>query len=227
MIFKQLFHQKTSSYTYLIASAIGREAIIIDPIKNNKETYIKLLDQLNIKLTYTLDTHIHADHITASGDLRTETGCTYVMGDKTNANCVSLKIKEGEWINVDGLKFKTIFTPGHTDDSYCFVLGNIVFTGDTLLIRSTGRTDFQNGDSIMQYDSIFNKLLTLPDNTIIYPGHDYHGNTSSFIWEERDFNPRLQVKSAEEYADLMSNLNLALPKDIHTTVPANINCGIN
>ena len=212
MIFKQLFDHDTSTYTYLIASAPGREAIIIDPVKGNKEIYTKLLNELDVKLAYTLDTHVHADHITASGDLREDTGSIYVMGEHTKADCVSLKVKEGEMINVDGLKFQTIYTPGHTNDSYSFVLDNQVFTGDTLLIRGTGRTDFQNGNSIEQYDSIFNKLLKLPDETIVYPGHDYHGHTSSSIWEERAFNPRLQVKSAEAYADLMANLNLPLPK---------------
>ncbi|MBT6207006.1 MAG: MBL fold metallo-hydrolase [Francisellaceae bacterium] len=227
MIFKQLFDHDTSTYTYLIASAPGREAIIIDPVKGNKEIYTKLLNELDVKLAYTLDTHVHADHITASGDLREETGSIYVMGEHTNAHCVSLKVKEGEMINVDGLKFQTIYTPGHTNDSYSFVLDNQVFTGDTLLIRGTGRTDFQNGNSIEQYDSIFNKLLKLPDETIVYPGHDYHGHTSSSIWEERAFNPRLQVKSAEAYADLMANLNLPLPRYIDVAVPANIKCGID
>ena len=227
MIFKQLFDHETSTYTYLIASAHGREAIIIDPVKSNKDIYTKLLNELNVKLAYTLDTHIHADHITASGVLRQQTGSVYVMGEHTNADCVSLKIKEGEIINVDGLKFEAIYTPGHTDDSYCFLLDNLVFTGDTLLIRGTGRTDFQNGCSIAQYDSIFNKLLTLPERTIVYPAHDYHGHTSSSIWEERNFNPRLQVSSAEEYASVMANLNLPLPRMIDTAVSANLNCGVD
>jgi sulfur dioxygenase len=226
MIFKQLFDHDTSTYTYLIASAPGREAIIIDPVKSKTKTYLKLLKELNIKLAYTLDTHIHADHITASGDLREKTGSIYIMGEHTNAQCVSLKLKENEVINVDGLKFETIYTPGHTNDSYSFVLDNQVFTGDTLLIRGTGRTDFQNGSAIAQYDSIFNKLLKLPNETIVYPGHDYHGHTSSSIWEERDFNPRLQVNSVEEYAGLMENLHLPLPRYIDVAVPANLLCGI-
>jgi sulfur dioxygenase len=225
MIFKQLFDRDTSTYTYLVASGLGREAIIIDPVKTQLETYLKLLHELNIKLAYTLDTHIHADHVTASGALREKTGSAYIMGEQTKAACVSLKLTEGEIINVDGLKFKTIYTPGHTDDSYSFLLNNRIFTGDTLLIRGTGRTDFQNGNAVAQYDSIFNKLLKLPDDTIVCPAHDYRGHTSSTIWEERNFNPRLQVESVEAYAVLMDNLNLPLPKYIDVAVPANLACG--
>lgn len=226
MIFRQLFDHTSSTFTYLIASRKGREAIIIDPVKEHLDHYLKLIHELEIKLAYTLDTHVHADHITASGSLRRETGCSYLMGEKTKAQCVSLKLKDSEKINVDGLIFKAIYTPGHTDDSYCYLLNQTVFTGDTLLIRSTGRTDFQNGDSFSQYDSIFNKLLKLPDDTIVYPCHDYHGNTSSSIWEERMHNPRLQVKSAQEYHELMKNLELPLPKYIDIALPANLMCGI-
>jgi glyoxylase-like metal-dependent hydrolase (beta-lactamase superfamily II) len=227
MLFKQLFDHDTSTYTYLIASGRGREAMIIDPVKEHLDSYIKLLDELGSKLVYTIDTHVHADHITASGKLVEATSCAYAMGEQTKAECVSMRVKEGDTIHMDGLNLKAIYTPGHTDDSYSYVLGDKVFTGDTLLIRGTGRTDFQNGDARAQYDSIFNKLLKLPHDTIVYPAHDYHGNTSSTIWEERAFNPRLQVPSEEAYVELMNNLNLPLPRYIDIAVPANLKCGLD
>jgi glyoxylase-like metal-dependent hydrolase (beta-lactamase superfamily II) len=227
MIFRQLFDQDTGTYTYIIATGKSREAMIIDPIKSHTDSYIQLLNELDIKLAITLDTHVHADHITASGPLREATGCAYIMGEQTKAECVSVKVNDGEEIKVDGLTLKSLYTPGHTDDSYSYLLGDRVFTGDTLLIRATGRTDFQNGDSFAQYDSLFNKLLKLPEDTLVYPAHDYHGNTVSTIAEERDFNPRLQVKSAQEYADLMAGLNLPLPKYIDIAVPANLKCGLD
>lgn len=227
MLFKQLFDFDTFTYTYLIASGIGREAVIIDPVKTKVEMYMQLFDELNLKLVAAIDTHVHADHITALGKLREKTGCQSVMGKESKAQCVSVKLKEGESLNVDGLKLKAIYTPGHTDDSYSFLLADRVFTGDTLFIRGTGRTDFQNGDAYAQYDSIKNKLFKLEDDILVYPGHDYHGRTSSSIYEEKRFNPRLQVKSAKEYAEIMASLNLPNPKYMDVAVPANLGCGLS
>jgi sulfur dioxygenase len=227
IILKQLFDMRSCTFSYLIASGIGREAIIIDPVKTNIGLYTQLFNELDLKLVAAIDTHVHADHITGLGLLREETGCKSIMGEQAKVECVSVKIKEGETINFDGIKLRALYTPGHTDDSYSFLLDNILFSGDTLLIRGTGRTDFQNGDSFSQYDSLFNKLLTLPDNTIVYPAHDYKGQTSSTIWEEKNFNPRLQVRSAEEYADLMSKLNLPSPKYMGIAFPANLKCGLD
>jgi glyoxylase-like metal-dependent hydrolase (beta-lactamase superfamily II) len=225
MIFRQLFDHETYTYTYLVASGIGREAVLIDPVKEQLPLYQQLLNELDVKLMFAIDTHVHADHITALGDLRTHTDCVTVMGEQTSAECVSLKVKEGELILIDNLVLKPIYTPGHTDDSYSFVMDDRVFTGDTLLIRGSGRTDFQNGDSAMQYDSIFNKLLRLPNHTIVYPAHDYRGMTSSTIGEEQRFNPRLQVRSKAEYIELMANLKLPNPKYMDIAVPANQHCG--
>ena len=225
MIFKQLLDYDTFTYTYLIASEVGREAIIIDPVKTNTALYIQLLKELDVKLMFAIDTHVHADHITALGNLQDETDCITIMGEQTSAECVSLKIKDNEPIIIDNLIIKPIYTPGHTDDSYSFLMDDRVFTGDTLLIRGSGRTDFQNGDSAMQYDSIFNKLLTLPDQTLVFPGHDYRGFTSSTIGEEKQFNPRLQVKTKDDYIALMANLKLPNPKYMDIAVPANQQCG--
>lgn len=227
MIFRQLFDQDTWTYTYLLASGYGREAVIIDPVDTQIHKYNKLLDELNIKLVAAIDTHVHADHITAIGELREQTLCDSIMGAHTKAECVSVKIKEDEIVNFDGMKLRAIYTPGHTDDSYSFILGDKLFTGDTLFVRGTGRTDFQHGDSFAQYDSIKNKLFKLADDTIVYPGHDYNGFTSSTIGEEKRFNPRLQVSSAEEYAELMANLNLPRPKYMDIAVPVNLKCGLS
>lgn len=221
MIFKQLFDEESCTYTYLIASGPGREAIIIDPVLANIKAYTALLRDLKIKLAFTLDTHIHADHITASGLLKQELDCQYIMGEYAQVDCVDLKVRDSDIINFDGFKLKALFTPGHTSDSFSFIFNQSVFTGDTLLINATGRTDFQNGDSVAQYDSLFNKLLKLPSDTVVYPAHDYNGKTSSTIGCEIENNPRLQVGSVSEYVELMSNLNLSLPRYIDVAVPAN------
>lgn len=225
MIFRQFFDYDTYTYTYLVASGIGREAVLIDPVKEQMPLYLQILKELDVKLMFALDTHVHADHITALGDLRNATDCVTVMGEQTSAQCVTLKAKDGDPILIDNLVLKPIYTPGHTDDSYSFVMDDRVFTGDTLLIRGSGRTDFQNGDSAMQYVSLFNRLLTLPKETIVFPGHDYRGMTSSTIGEEVQFNPRLQVKSKAEYIELMANLKLPNPKYMDIAVPANQQCG--
>ena len=227
MFFKQVFEIKTSTYTYLIASAKGREAVIIDPVLENVEDYISLLRELDLKLVKVIDTHIHADHITGASKLKQVTNCTTIMGEHTPADTVEIKVKDSEIINIDNLKIRSIYTPGHTSDSYSFLLDNYLFTGDTLLINGTGRTDFQNGSSKDAYNSLFNNLLKLPEETLVYPGHDYNGKFSSTIGNEIKFNPRLQVKSVDEYVHIMSNLNLAKPKMIETNVSKNIKLGAN
>ena len=227
MIFKQVFDTKTSTYTYLIASAKGREAVIIDPVLENVEDYIGLLKEFDLKLVKVIDTHIHADHVTGASKLKQATNCTTIMGEHTPADTVEIKVKDDEIIDIDNLKIRSMYTPGHTSDSYSFLLDNYLFTGDTLLINGTGRTDFQNGSSKDAYNSIFNRLLKLPEDTVLYPGHDYNGKEYSTIGNERKFNPRLQVKNVDEYVELMSNLNLAKPKLIDINVSRNIKLGAN
>lgn len=226
MLFRQLFERESSTYSYLIAARTGGEAVLIDPVKEELPKYLQLIRELDLRLVFAIDTHVHADHVTALGALRDSTECASIMGAQSRAECVSRKVHDGELIDVDGLELRALYTPGHTDDSYSFVLNDRVFTGDTLLIRGTGRTDFQNGDARAQYDSLFNKLLRLPDETIVYPGHDYKGWTVSTIGEERAHNPRLQVKSEREYVALMNGLKLANPKLMDVAVPANLACGI-
>ena len=227
MIFKQEFDTKTSTYTYIIASAKGREALIIDPVLENVEDYINILKELNLKLVKVIDTHIHADHITGASKLKQATNCITIMGEHTPADTVEIKVKDDEIIEIDNLKIRSMYTPGHTSDSYSFLLDNFLFTGDTLLINGTGRTDFQNGSSKDAYNSLFNNLLKLPEETLVYPGHDYNGKCSSTIGNEKKFNPRLQVKNVDEYIDIMSKLNLAKPKLIDINVSRNIKLGAN
>jgi sulfur dioxygenase len=225
MIFKQLFDQKTSSYTYLIASSKGREALIIDPVLDNVEEYINLLNKLNLKLVKVIDTHIHADHITAASELKKQTNCTTIMGEQTPADTVELKVKDEEIIKLDQLEIKALHTPGHTSDSFSFLMNDYLFSGDTLLINGTGRTDFQNGSAKDAYNSIFNKLLKLPEKTLLYPAHDYNGEKVSSIGKEKKFNPRLQVSGENEYAEIMNNLNLPEPKMMDVNVARNIKLG--
>ena len=227
MIFKQVFDNKTSTFTYIIASAKGREAVIIDPVIENVNEYIQLLKNLDLKLVKVIDTHIHADHVTGASRLKQETNCTTLMGEHTPAETVEVKVKDNEIIHIDNLKIKSLYTPGHTSDSYSFLLDNYLFTGDTLLINGTGRTDFQSGSSKEAYNSIFHRLLKLPEDTVLYPGHDYNGKEFSTIGNEKKFNPRLKVKNIDEYVELMSNLNLAKPKLIDINVSRNIKLGAN
>ena len=222
MIFEQLFDIKSSTYTYIISSGKGREALIIDPVIEHTNEYIKILEKLNLKLVKVIDTHIHADHITGLNELNKRTNCTRVMGEKSKSEVIDLKIKDNEKINVENIELKAIYTPGHTDCSYSYLMNDRVFTGDTLLINATGRTDFQSGDSYDAYESLFNKLLKLPEKTLVYPAHDYNGKKYSTIENEKNNNPRLQVSSKEEYAEIMDNLNLANPKMIDVAVPANL-----
>ena len=225
MIFKQIFDQKSSTYTYLIASDKGREALIIDPVIENVDEYIKLLKELDLKLVKVIDTHIHADHITGASKLKDITKCSTIMGDRTPAESVEIKVKDDEYIDLDNLKFRAMYTPGHTSDSYSFLMNNYLFSGDTLLINGTGRTDFQNGNAKDAYNSIFNKLLKLPEETLLYPAHDYKGEKVSTIGKEKKLNPRLQVSNVDEYIDIMNNLNLKKPAELENNVSRNINLG--
>jgi sulfur dioxygenase len=226
MIFRQLFDSVSGTYTYLLASRRGGEALIIDPVIEKVDRYIQLVNELDLKLVKAVDTHLHADHITGLGALRDRTHCITVMGEMSKVDVVSMRLAEGDRLTIEGIALDVVYTPGHTDDSYSFKMHDRVFTGDTLLIRGTGRTDFQNGDPRAQYDSIFNKLLKLPDETLIFPAHDYKGETVSTIGEEKAFNPRLQIKSIDQYVDLMNNLNLPNPKMMDVAVPANMRVGL-
>ena len=222
MIFEQLFDTKSSTYTYIISSGEGREALIIDPVIEHTNEYLKILEKLKLKLVKVIDTHIHADHITALNELNKRTSCTRIMGENSKSEVIDIKVKDNEKINIENIELKAMYTPGHTDCSYSYLMNDRVFTGDTLLINGTGRTDFQNGSSFDAYDSLFNKLLKLPEKTLVYPAHDYNGKKFSTIETERNNNPRLQVSSKEEYAEIMENLKLANPKMMDVAVPANV-----
>src|SRR5436309_8681480 len=225
MIFRQLFDDTSATYTYLLASRRGGEALIIDPVLEKVDRYIQLINELDLRLVKAVDTHLHADHITGLGALRDRTHCVTVMGERSKVDVVSMRLAEGDKLTIEGVALDVLYTPGHTDDSYSFLMRDRVFTGDTLLIRGTGRTDFQNGDPRAQYESIFDKLLRLPEETMIFPAHDYKGETVSTIGEEKAFNPRLQVKSVDQYVALMNNLNLPNPKMMDVAVPANMKVG--
>ena len=225
MIFKQLFDTKSSTYTYIISSGQGREALIIDPVIENVIEYINVLKELDLKLVKVIDTHIHADHITGASTLRDQTKCITIMGEQTPAETVEIKVKDEEIIKLDKLKIKALYTPGHTSDSFSFLMDKYLFSGDTLLINGTGRTDFQNGNSKDAYNSLFNRLLKLPDETLLYPAHDYKGETVSTIGKEKKFNPRLQVRNVEEYIEIMKNLNLKKPAEIDFNVASNLKLG--
>jgi glyoxylase-like metal-dependent hydrolase (beta-lactamase superfamily II)/rhodanese-related sulfurtransferase len=201
--------------------------MIIDPVLEKIDRYLQLIRELDLRLVKAVDTHLHADHITGLGALRDRTQCITVMGENSKADVVSMRLGEGDKLTIEGLALDVLYTPGHTDDSYSFLMQDRVFTGDTLLIRGTGRTDFQNGDARMQYESLFGKLLRLPDETLVFPAHDYKGDTVSTIGEEKLFNPRLKVKSMDEYAELMNNLNLPNPKMMDVAVPANMRVGLH
>ena len=222
MIFEQLFDTKSSTYTYILSSGEGREALIIDPVIEHTEEYIKLLEKLKLKLVKVIDTHIHADHITGLNELSKRTSCTKIMGENSKSEVVDLRVKENEKIKLDGIELKVLYTPGHTDCSYSFLMKDRVFTGDTLLINGTGRTDFQNGCPKEQYKSLFEKLLKLPENLMVYPAHDYNGKKYSTIGNEIKNNPRLKVSSMDEYVELMNNLKLDNPTMMDLAVPANI-----
>lgn len=226
MIFRQLYDSVSGTYTYLIASRRGGEALIIDPVLEKVDRYLQLIKELDLQLIKAVDTHVHADHVTGLGVLRDRTECITVMGEHSSVDVVSMRVAEGDKLQIEGVALDVLYTPGHTDDSYSFLMGDRVFTGDTLLIRGTGRTDFQNGSARAQYDSLFGKLLKLPEETLVFPAHDYKGDTVSTIGEEKAYNPRLQVKSVDEYIDLMGKLNLPNPKMMDVAVPANLHVGL-
>ena len=224
MIFKQLFDEKSSTYTYIVASGKGREALVIDPVIEHTSIYTNLLDDLDLKLVKVIDTHIHADHISAMAELKERTNCETIMGEHTKSEVVSLKVKDNEKISIDGIILEALYTPGHTDDSYCFVMEDRIFTGDTLLINGTGRTDFQNGNSKDAYNSLFKRLLVFPEETLVYSTHDYKGTKNSSIGNEKKNNPRLQESSTSKYAEIFVNLKLSCPQMLDFAVPANLHC---
>jgi len=227
MLFRQFFDKTSSTYTYLIAHKKGAEACIIDPVLEHIENYLKAIKDLDLKLVKVIDTHVHADHVSGISKLRDKTQCITCMGKSQNASeIVSMEVSDNEKFKVGNLELRALFTPGHTDDSYCFLLNDKIFTGDTLLIGGTGRTDFQNGNAEDQYNSLFNVVLKLDDSVLVYPAHDYKGETVSTIGFERKTNPRLQVKSKQEYVDLMSSLNLPNPKLMDIVVPKNRKHGV-
>lgn len=227
MIFRQLFDSVSGTYSYLLASRAGGEALLLDPVLEKVDRYCQLLRELDLKLVKAVDTHLHADHVTGLGELRDRTQCVTIMGDQSKADVVAMRVSDGDKVTIEGLALDVMYTPGHTDDSYSYRMADRVFTGDTLLIRGTGRTDFQNGSAKAQYDSIFNRLLKLPDDTMVFPAHDYKGDTVSTIGEEKRYNPRLQVRSVEEYVELMGNLKLPNPKLMDVVIPANMHIGLH
>ena len=227
MIFRQLFDSVSGTYSYLLASRAGGEALILDPVLEKADRYCKLLQELDLRLVKAIDTHLHADHVTGLGELRDRTQCITIMGEQSKADVVSMRVSDGDKVMIEGLSLDVLYTPGHTDDSYSYLMGDRVFTGDTLLIRGTGRTDFQNGSPRAQYDSIFNRLLKLPEETMVFPAHDYKGDTVSTIGEEKRYNPRLQVRSIDEYVELMNNLKLPNPKLMDVVLPANMHVGLH
>lgn len=227
MIFRQLFDSVSGTYSYLLASRAGGEALLLDPVLEKVDRYCQLLRELDLKLVKAVDTHLHADHVTGLGELRDRTQCVTIMGEQSKADVVAMRVSDGDKITIEGLELDVMYTPGHTDDSYSYRMADRVFTGDTLLIRGTGRTDFQNGSARAQYDSIFNRLLKLPDDTMVFPAHDYKGDTVSTIGEEKRYNPRLQVRSIDEYVELMGNLNLPNPKLMDVVIPANMHVGLH
>jgi glyoxylase-like metal-dependent hydrolase (beta-lactamase superfamily II)/rhodanese-related sulfurtransferase len=227
MIFRQLFDSVSGTYSYLLASRAGGEALILDPVLEKVDRYCQLLRELDLRLVKAVDTHLHADHVTGLGELRDRTHCVTIMGEQTKADVVAMRVADSDKVMIEGLSLDVMYTPGHTDDSYSYLMGDRVFTGDTLLIRGTGRTDFQNGSARAQYDSIFGRLLKLPDETMVFPAHDYKGDTVSTIGEEKRYNPRLQVRSVDEYVELMNNLKLPNPKLMDVVLPANMHVGLH
>ncbi|GAB4377553.1 MAG: MBL fold metallo-hydrolase [Elainellaceae cyanobacterium] len=234
MLFRQLFDQDTATYTYLIADSVTQEAVFVDPVIGQVERDLKLLRELGLRLRYCLETHIHADHITGTDKLRESTGCISVVPEYAHATCADRFIQAGEVLHIGAVEIKAIATPGHTDSHMAYLVNcDRVLTGDALFIRGCGRTDFQSGDAGVLYDSVTEKLFTLPDQTFVYPGHDYRGYTVSTIGEEKRWNPRFvrqngeasALKDRASFIEFMNNLHLPDPKKIMEAVPANERCG--
>lgn len=224
MMIRQLFDQETSTYTYLIADPAAGAAALIDPVREHVERDLQLVHELDLTLTHVLETHVHADHVTAAGLLRERTGAR-THASAAGAPCVDVQLRHGDVVRVGDVAITALATPGHTDDSLCFRAGDQLFTGDTLLVRGCGRADFQNGDPGQLHDSITRVLFALPPETVVYPGHDYKGRTSSTIGEEQRWNPRLAGKSRDEFIALMNQLGLPPPRHLAVAVPANRACG--
>ncbi len=226
MLFRQLFDKESSTYTYLIADKITQEAILVDPVLEQLNRDLVLLDELGLKLRYCLETHLHADHITATGKLREQTGCHSILPENANVACADSYIRNGEILQIGKVQIKAIATPGHTDSHMAYLInGSRILTGDALFIRGCGRTDFQSGDAGTLYDSVTTRLFTLPDVTLVYPAHDYRGYTVSTIGEEKKWNPRFVKRDRANFIQLMNNLNLPHPKKMMEAVPANEHCG--
>lgn len=234
MLFRQLFDQETSTYTYLIADSTTKEAVLVDPVIEQVERDLKLINELGLTLRYCLETHIHADHITGTGKLRELKSCQGIVPAKAHATCADRFIQDGDVLQVGNVQIKAIATPGHTDSHMTYLVNNDrILTGDALFIRGCGRTDFQSGNAGTLYDSVTERLFTLPDETLVYPGHDYRGHTVSTIGEEKRWNPRFverdgevsSLKNRENFIEFMNNLNLPDPKKIMEAVPANERCG--
>ncbi len=227
MFVRQLFDRETSTYTYLIADEATSEAAIIDHVKEQLERDILLIKQLGFNLKYVLETHVHADHITSSGKLRDEFSAEVVLHENSGAECADLLIKDNDVLKLGDIEIKALHTPGHTNADLSFAVEDYVFTGDALLVRDCGRTDFQAGSSVTLYNSINDKIFSLDEKTTIYPGHDYYGFTASTVKEEKQFNNRLgNGKTEDEFVEIMANLDLALPKKIKESVPGNMACGL-
>ena len=227
MLFRQLFDLESSTYTYVLGDEKTKNSIIIDPVLEQKERDLGLLSELGLQLKYIFETHVHADHVTSAGELRKATGAKICAGASTNLECADFLLKDNEDLDLDSLKIRTILTPGHTDGCTSYYIDGMVFTGDALMIRGCGRTDFQQGSPETLFESVREKLFSLPNETLVYPGHDYKGRTCSSIAEEKAHNPRLKLNNTQEqFAEIMNNLNLPNPKQIDRAVPANLKCGL-
>jgi sulfur dioxygenase len=225
VLLRQLYDHESSTYTYLVADPVTSQAVLIDPVAEQLERDLALVGELGLTLSLVLDTHVHADHVTAAGALRARTGAR-TGASQRGAPCVDVPLEDGTELTVGELRIEVMATPGHTDDSLCYRLGAQVFTGDTLLIRGCGRADFQNGDARALYRSITGRLFALPATTVVWPGHDYNGRTSSTIGEEQRHNPRLAGKSEDEFVTIMNNLGLPPPRKLAVSVMANRACGM-
>lgn len=226
MLFRQFLDRESCTFTYLLAEDYNTPAIIIDPVREHLDLYSQFITEFGLDLLYCIDTHTHADHITASGMLAKQHHCQIVGGTQSQAQPIDIHVTDGQQLTFGNVTITALYTPGHTDDSYCYLCEDCLFTGDILLIRGSGRTDFQSGSPFQEYESITKKLFTLPDDTRVYPAHDYKIATVSTIGEEKRFNPRLRVTNADDYANIMNNLNLERPQKMDIAVPANLKCGL-